>query len=151
MLDEQLEGLLVEVTSDASTRLRAIFPQLTSLALAGTVTATAPSQVRFFECLTNTEWEVTVVNGRYVAHDTGVDLIPPRLANNQTTLNRYRRLALSWLDTIVCGQWPSENPTAPMMLLALGVALVDRHMTALSSLISSNSVFALINQGNKSC
>lgn len=151
MLDEQLEELLFEVTSDASTRLRAIFPQLTSLALAGTVTATAPSQVRFFECLTNTEWEVTVVNGRYIAHDTGVDLTPPRLANNQTTLNRYRRLGLSWLDAIVCGQWPSEAPTAPMMLLALGVALVDRHMTALSSRISSNSVFALINQGNKSC
>lgn len=148
MLDEQFEELLLEVTSDASTRLRAVFPQLTSLALAGTVATTAPSQVRFFECLTNTEWEVTAVNGRYLARDTGVDLTPPRLANNQTTLNRYRRLGLSWLDAIVCGQWPAENPTAPMMLLALGVALVDRHMAALSSRVSSDSIFALINQGN---
>lgn len=148
MHDEKLQSLLLVVASDASVRLRNVFPELTSLALSGRVTLDVSNQVHFLECLTNTEWEVTVISGKYTAIDTGVTLAPALLGNNQSTLNRYRRLGLVWLDALVTGQWPAENPTSQTMLLALGVALIDSHMTALSSRLSTNSVFALLNQGS---
>lgn len=140
-----LSSDLAFVIEDASRRVTKLFPLLCSVANTGDVAITSSTHLAFLEMLTCSKWTTSLETTPWRALNSLEALDLPKIFLSQSTLNRYRHLGLQWLDVILAGQWPKENPTPAMMLLALGVSMIDEHMSRLSKYVSHDSVYSILN------
>lgn len=140
-----LSADLAFVIEDASRRVTKLFPQLCAIASSGEVAITSSVHLAFLEMLTCSKWTTSLETTPWRAVNSLEALDLPKVFLSQSTLNRYRHLGLQWLDIILVGQWPKENPTPAIMLLALSVSMIDEHMSRLSKHVSHDSVYSILN------